>query len=169
MKALFIGRFQPFHKGHLKVIENILKDFDEVIIGIGSSQYSNTIDNPFSSEERVKMIEGSLKEEGFKQYSIVLIPDIHNPPKWVDHVLSIVSDFDVVVANNSFTQELFRKKSFKTIKTPFFNKNSFSGKTIRRQIADGENWEESVPKSVSRIIYEINGVKRIKDLFEKQV
>ena len=54
MKALFIGRFQPFHNGHLKVVQEILKEFDEVIIGIGSSKYSGTLDNPFSGEERKK-------------------------------------------------------------------------------------------------------------------
>lgn len=167
MKALFIGRFQPFHKGHLKVIQKILEDFDEVLIGIGSSQYLHTVDNPFSGEEREKMIEESLKEAGLKNYKIVLILDIHNPPKWVDHVVNIVSDFDIVITNNDFTQELFRKKGFKTINTQFFDKTNFSGKKIRKLMADGKKWEEFVPKSVSKIIHEINGVKRIKDLVKE--
>ncbi len=167
MKAIFIGRFQPFHKGHLKVIEDILKDFDEVIIGIGSSQYSHTKDNPFSGEERKKMINDSLEKKGIKDYTIVMIPDIHDPPRWVDHVTNIISGFDVVVTNNDFTQKLFRKKGFKTRSTPLFNKTSFSGKKIRRLIANDESWEEAVPKSVSKLIHQIKGVKRIKKLFEK--
>lgn len=166
MKALFIGRFQPFHKGHLKVIKKILEDFDEVIIGIGSSQYSDTFDNPFSGEERKKMIEESLNKEGIKNYEIFMIPDVHNPPNWVDHVLSIVPDFDSVVSNNEFTQKLFKKKGFNTKKTELFDKTIYSGKKIRNLIADGKKWEEFVPKSVSSMIYEINGVKRIKDLFK---
>ena len=92
MRALFIGRFQPLHNGHLKVIQQLSKDFDELIIGIGSSQYSNTLDNPFSSDERKQMIEKSLNRFNINKYNIVLIPDIHNPPKWADHVLSIFSD-----------------------------------------------------------------------------
>ena len=60
MKALFIGRFQPFHKGHLKVIKDIIKKDYRVIIGIGSSQYSHTVDNPFTSDERKKMIQETL-------------------------------------------------------------------------------------------------------------
>ena len=167
MKALFIGRFQPFHKGHLKVVQKVLKDFDGIIIGIGSSQYSHAVDNPFSGEERKKMIKESLKEIGIKNYEVVMIPDINNPPKWVDHVLDIVSDFDVVVSNNSFTQELFRKKGFEVITTELFDKEKFSGKQIRKLIAVGKKWEEFVPKSVSIIIREINGVKRIKELFEE--
>ena len=74
MKALFIGRFQPFHNGHLKVIQNSINLYDEVIIGIGSAQYSNTTDNPFTAEERKLMIERSLKKAGFGNYKIILIP-----------------------------------------------------------------------------------------------
>jgi len=167
MKVLFIGRFQPFHKGHLRVIQTILKDFDQVIIGIGSSQYSHTFDNPFSGEERKEMIDLSLKEVEIENYEIVMIPDIHNPPKWVDHVTGIISDFEFVVTNNDFTEELFRKKGFKTIRTKLFQKTNYSGRKIRELIAKGKNWEEFVPKKVTIIIKKINGVKRIKELFEE--
>ncbi|MCJ7572604.1 MAG: nicotinamide-nucleotide adenylyltransferase [Candidatus Thermoplasmatota archaeon] len=152
MKALFIGRFQPFHNGHLKAIRYLSDKYDEIIIGIGSSQYSNTIDNPFSSDERMLMIKESLKQENIINYKIILIPDIHNPPKWVDHVLSINSDFDVVVSNNDFTKQLFLEKGFKIQKTPLFNKKEYSGRVIRRKISDNESWENLVPKSCIQII-----------------
>jgi len=126
MKALFIGRFQPFHNGHLKVVESLSKDYDEVLIGIGSSQYSDTVDNPFSSDERKLMIEKSLDAIGIINYKIILIPDIHNPPKWVDHVLSICSDFDVVITNNPFTKKLFEEKNFKVVESELYNKKEFS-------------------------------------------
>jgi len=57
MIALFIGRFQPFHSGHLDAIKQISEE--EIIIGIGSSQYSKTEENPYSFEERKKMIKKS--------------------------------------------------------------------------------------------------------------
>jgi len=49
--GLIIGRFQPFHNGHLYAIKNALKKVDELVIAIGSSQYVNTEDNPFSFEK----------------------------------------------------------------------------------------------------------------------
>jgi len=55
-RALFIGRFQPFHNAHLIDIKNVLKDVDEVIIAIGSSQEKNTLENPFSYNERKQMM-----------------------------------------------------------------------------------------------------------------
>ena len=89
MKALVIGRFQPFHKGHLELLLHISKDFEKIIIGIGSSQYSNTKQNPFSGEERKKMIELALKE-WISNYETIYIPDIHDSEKWVDQHLSSV-------------------------------------------------------------------------------
>ncbi|MEM3766696.1 MAG: adenylyltransferase/cytidyltransferase family protein, partial [Candidatus Bathyarchaeia archaeon] len=31
-RGLFVGRFQPFHKGHLHVIKEILSEVDELVI-----------------------------------------------------------------------------------------------------------------------------------------
>jgi nicotinamide-nucleotide adenylyltransferase len=154
MKALFIGRFQPFHKGHLKVIQEFTNKYEEVIIGIGSSQYSNSNDNPFSSSDRIKMISESLKDKNIINYRIELIPDIHNPPKWVDHVLSIVSDFDIVITNNSFTKKLFEEKGFTVLNPPLYDKKYFSGREIRRRISKNEPWEDLVPNRVIEIIKE---------------
>jgi len=164
MKVLFIGRFQPFHNGHLKVIEYVLDKYEELIIGIGSSQYKDEPKNPFSFKERKEMIDEALKDENISNYKTIDIPDIHNPPKWVEHVLSIVSDFDFVVTNNSFTKELFEEKGFKVITTPVFNEEKFSGKVIRKKIKNNEKWEDLVPESTVKIIKKINGTKRIKNL-----
>jgi len=152
MKALFIGRFQPFHNGHFKIIKKASKKYDEVIIGIGSSQYGHTNKNPFTSNERKLMIEKSLIKIGVKNYKIMLIPDIHNPPKWVDHVLSIISDFDVVITNNNFTKQLFSEKGFVIKETPLYNKDKYSGKVIRYKIKNNEMWENLVPREVFKII-----------------
>ena len=164
MKALFIGRFQPFHIGHLKVILEASKKYKKIIIGIGSSQYCNTIDNPFTYEERKLMIDESLKNNGIKNYSIVSIPDIHNPPKWVDHVRSIISDFDIVFSNNDLTRHLFSEKGYVVKKTPLYNKEKFSGKVIRSRIRNNKTWENLVPKEVFNIIKKINGENRVKKL-----
>ena len=128
------------------------------------AQYKDTIDNPFSSDERIKMITDTLEKNKIKNFKIVLIPDIHNPPKWVNHVLSIISDFDVVLTNNSFTKSLFLEKGYKVEKTPLFNKEEFCGSNIRKRISDNEPWEKLVPSEVAKIIKENNGVERIQKL-----
>jgi len=162
MKALFIGRFQPFHLGHLLLLGRLITQYEEIIIGIGSSQYQNTYDNPFSELERKQMITQSLHAVRIHKFRIVGIPDIHNPPRWVDHVCSIVSDFNVIIANNSFTRKLFSEKGYVVKGTAFFDRKQYSGKEIRRRIIQDEPWRELVPEVVFKIITDIDGITRIK-------
>ncbi len=51
---------QPIHKGHMDVIKRILREVDEVIIGIGSAQLSHTPKDPFTAGERTMMISKAL-------------------------------------------------------------------------------------------------------------
>jgi nicotinamide-nucleotide adenylyltransferase len=162
MKALFIGRFQPFHNGHLEVIKNNFKIYSEIIIGIGSAQYKDKPENPFSAEERIDMIKKTLENQNIDNFKIVRIPDIHNPPKWVEHVKSIISDFDVVITNNSFTKKLFLEKGYEVKDTDLFNKEKYSGKEIRKRMIKNEKWENLVPDKVVSYIKEIKGIERLK-------
>lgn len=164
MRALFIGRFQPFHKGHLKIINKISKEYDKIIIAIGSSQYKDTKDNPFSADERKKMIKETLEEKKIDNYKIVLIPDIHNPPKWVDHVNKIIPDYDVFITNSDLNKKLFSEKGYKIIETPMYDRNNFSGCNIRKRIRNDDEWQDLVPKTVIDIIKDIDGIKRIKKI-----
>lgn len=164
MRALFIGRFQPFHVGHLLLLQQLSNQYDEIIIGIGSSQYHDTADNPFSFEERYQMISQSLTAVGINRYRIVSIPDIHDPPRWVDHVCSIVSKFDVVIANNPFTRKLFSKKGYVVQGTSYFDRKRYSGKEIRRRIVEDESWDDLVPAAVYKLIHDIDGINRLKKL-----
>lgn len=135
-----------------------------IIIGVGSSQYHDTAENPFSEEERKQMIMKSLESVGIRTYRIVSIPDIHNPPRWVDHVCSIVSHFDVVVANNPFTRKLFSEKGYVVKGTSYYDRKRYSGKEIRRRILEDEPWGDLVPKAVYTLIRQIDGVNRLKHI-----
>ncbi|HDO19720.1 MAG TPA: nicotinamide-nucleotide adenylyltransferase [Thermoplasmatales archaeon] len=165
MIALFIGRFQPFHMGHLRVIKEYSLLYDKIAIGIGSSQYHHTKENPFTVEERERMIRDSLKKEEIDNYEIYCIPDIHNYPKWVSHVESIVPEFDVVLARNPLTVKLFKDKGYKVIEPPQYYGNECSGSEIRKRIAEDEKWKHLVPDAVIKVIEEIGGVERIKRLY----
>ena len=167
MKALYIGCFQPFHNGHLKILQKITKKYDEIIIGIGSSQYSNTFENPFTLEERKLMIIKSLEEIDINNYRIIELPDIHNFPKWVSHVISITSDFDVVISNNPLTKRLFSNRGYIVEETQLYNRDVYSGEEIRKKIINNGNWKEALPKAVYKIIESIDGVSRLRKLSNK--
>ena len=97
--ALFIGRFQPFHNGHLYSLQKCLEIAESVIVGIGSSQTSGTQDNPWDYETRKKMIESlsaraSLRGSSLK---VVAIPDTPSDQDWLEDVKKLAGKFDVVV------------------------------------------------------------------------
>ncbi|MFA6919341.1 MAG: nicotinamide-nucleotide adenylyltransferase [Patescibacteria group bacterium] len=148
-KILFIGRFQPFHLGHLSVIKEIdaRGDVDEIIIGIGSSQYSQTDENPYNYETRKKMIEMVLPKELAKKFSIFAIPDVHENNIWVDHVKNIVGSFDEVYTGNELVRSLFADKKYLVL--PIKIKIKVSGTKIREMIKNGdEKWKELVPEEI---------------------
>jgi nicotinamide-nucleotide adenylyltransferase len=108
-KALFIGRFQPFHLGHLSALTQIAEE--HIIIGVGSSQYSDMEKNPFSFEERQSMINATLPKDK-KTYDILAIPDIHDPDNWVAHVETLVGKVDVIYTGNDTTKALFEQADY---------------------------------------------------------
>lgn len=163
MNALFIGRFQPFHLGHLKVVKDIVKNYD-IIIAIGSAQESFTIENPFTAGERYEMISDSLKEEKIRNFSIIPIIDINRYAVWVSYVVSLCPRFEIVFSNNELTKMLFSKADYKVSGTKIYDEDKYSGKEVRRRILNGEKWEELVPKKVAELIREFNGINRISAL-----
>ncbi|HZX45226.1 MAG TPA: nicotinamide-nucleotide adenylyltransferase [Candidatus Nanoarchaeia archaeon] len=153
--ALFIGRFQPFHKAHLSDVKLALKECSKVIIAIGSSQESGTKENPFTYEERREMIKDTLEAHNVSSYDIVPVPDIFNDEKWVEHVRKVVPEFDIVYTGNEFTAKLFleRKTEVRRIQLiPDINATE-----IRKRIICSKDWEELVPKEVFDYIRKING------------
>ena len=170
MNGIFIGRFQPLTHGHVYVIKKILDLYNQIKIGIGSSQLSNTKNDPFTSEERQQFILGALKKRKISpdRYKIYDIPDIFNAAKWVDHVTSIVGDFDVVFSNDDWVRELFQNKSFKVGKKITIFKKKYNATNVRNLIyEEDKTWLNLVPKEVVNLINKYNGIDRVKILYRK--
>jgi cytidyltransferase-related domain len=87
-RAFYTGRFQPYHNGHHGIIKKIAEEVDEIVIGIGSAQFSHTLEDPFTAGERVMMITRSLKELDIICY-VIPIEDINRNSLWVSHVKSM--------------------------------------------------------------------------------
>ncbi len=165
--ALFIGRFQPLHHGHIYVLRNILKSYKKVKIGIGSSQLSNTPNDPFTNAERKEFLNAAFKKRNISsnRYNIYYIPDIFNAKKWVDHVVSIVGEFDAVFSNSDWIRVLFQNKGFKVEKKITIFKNKFNASNIRRLIIKNDkSWKPLVPKEVAELIEECDVINRLKSL-----
>jgi nicotinamide-nucleotide adenylyltransferase len=165
MRGLLIGRYQPFHKGHLEVIKNILKEVDDLIIGIGSAQISHTLENPFTAGERMTMISNSLRDEGITRcLHIIPIPDVWNNALWVNHVRSLTPRFQVVYTGNALAKRLFKENGVEVREQPLFNRAKYSGTEVRRRMFIGDDWRSLVPPAVVGVINEIKGVERLGDI-----
>jgi nicotinamide-nucleotide adenylyltransferase len=149
MTALFIGRFQPFHLGHLDALKQIQEKYDVIKIGIGSSQESCTEKNPYDFETRKKMIEVSIVDLSAK-IQIFNIPDINDDEKWVSHVKEIIGDFDAVYSGNDYVLELFEKALISTNRQDF-NLN-INATIIREKIKNSGNILDYVSAGVSEVL-----------------
>lgn len=89
---VFIGRFQPFHQGHLVVVDKALKLADQVIMICGSAHQPRTVRNPWSVEEREAMIRGAVPGDDNKRLHIVPIMDAaYNDNIWLERVQAKVN------------------------------------------------------------------------------
>lgn len=161
--GLFIGRFQPFHKGHLETVRFALESVDTLVIVIGSAQKSHEARNPFTTGERISMIGPALDaaKVDAKRVLLIPVPDVDVHALWTRQVDMLVPRYDVVFANDPFTLLLFRERNIKTVEAPLHDRSRMMGTEVRRRMAQGEDWEELVPAPVAKIIREIQGVQRV--------
>jgi nicotinamide-nucleotide adenylyltransferase len=162
--TLVLGRFQPFHNGHLEMIRACASASDRLIIGIGSAQYSHSHDNPFTAGERYEMIDSTMEAEGISNYCIVPIEDLNRYSVWVSHVVSMSPPFSEVYSNNPLTRRLFSEAGYSLREAPLYSREKYSGTEVRRRILEGGDWRSLVPSAVAEVIDSIDGVERIREI-----
>ena len=73
--GVYIGRFEPFHNGHLHIVEHALKLANKLIIIIGSHNKPIDWKNPWTSAERIAMIRNSLTPEQLERVHFQTVED----------------------------------------------------------------------------------------------
>ena len=165
-RGLFVGRFQPFHLGHLHAVRHILSEVDEAVIVIGSAQYSHRLDNPFTAGERVMMVRKTLDEAKISpsKYWIIPIRDMHVHMMWVAEVKGYTPTFECVFTNEPLTRRLFMEAGFPVKAIPFNNRHVYLATEVRERMLKGKSWKELVARNVAEYIEKIDGVGRLQDL-----
>jgi len=147
--SLFVGRWQPFHNGHKKLIETVLKKKKPVIVAIRDTEISNK--NPYTVSERWKMIQKALHRYG-ELVKIIVIPDIDEICYGRDVGYAIRRiDLDTKTEGISGTKTRIKNQTTKPI--IWLTGQSESGKTtlakalapmIGGVVLDGEDMRESI-------------------------
>ncbi len=149
--CVFIGRFQPFHNGHLMVIKGMAKLCEQVVIVIGSAQEHDTKENPYTAAQRKDMIQRTLQTEDLiPKYNIEFreVDDYKDDAEWTDKVCSQCGQIGAVWTGDNLTKECFEKKGIevKEIKEV----PGISGTEIRAKIAaEDDSWKDQVPVDVA--------------------
>ena len=164
MDGLLIGRFQPFHLGHLDAVLFGLSRVENLFICIGSSNKSNERKNPFSAEERREMIVTSIEPSIADRIKIFDVPDVGDHEKWTFEIDKTVPKYDIVFTNDEFTRTLFEKREISVISVVLKDREKFSGTGIRNLITYDRNWRDLVPQGTRNVLDNINAKERLQNL-----
>ena len=89
----------------IDAIKEVLGQVDELVIVIGSAQYSHTLNNPFTAGERLVMVRHALQEADvdLSKVWIVPVPDVHLHMLWVSAVEGYTPKFNALYSNEPLT------------------------------------------------------------------
>lgn len=120
--AIFIGRYQPYHYGHIELIQQKLNEGVPALIMVRDIAPDEK--NPFTTEQTVEMIEKYHSSKG-DDVKVIIIPDIE----------SVNYGRGVGYEINEFT--------------PPDNIGFISATKIRESISTGDdNWKSMVDESI---------------------
>ena len=120
-KALFPGKFQPPHLGHIQTLMKLYPDYDEIIVGISE-------DKPqIISPENVKEIFVSVLKY-LPKFKVVLIKGTLTKKE----TLEGLPEFDILVTGNDIVVKWAKEKGLKTAFVPRSKGIGYSGTEIRK-------------------------------------
>jgi nicotinamide-nucleotide adenylyltransferase len=172
MPALFIGRFQPPHLGHIQAIKDALKTEDRLYIGVGSAENNYRPQNPFTFSERYIMIESALDAEGIprEKYAILPVRNINNYALWCSHVELCIPPFSKVYTGSDTVQRLFEDHN-KNLKNPHqiiqIKKTlDISSTKVRELMLKDGGHEKLIHKSTAELLKKWDTIVRLKEIRE---
>ncbi len=164
IRALFVGRFQPFHLGHLECVKKILSENEEVAIVIGSAQENFTAENPFTVGERMEIIRTALAREGLERNAIIVpVPDTNESAIWAKRVLSYCPKITgPAYSNNAWTTLLLKKEGIEARSLPDYR--GINATKVRALMRENRKWEPFIPGEAARFIRENKLDLRVREL-----
>jgi nicotinamide-nucleotide adenylyltransferase len=158
------------HKGHLDGIQQAIEQgITQVLIGVGSSNKEFTAENPFTYEERKKMIELSAHHLLQNiQIEIVPVPDVGDNERWKEYLLKELPPFQYVISGNAWVQEIFKSSGKEII--PLTVREMIKGSTIREQLArrDMQGLHNALSEETLSFLEQIQASKRLQEIFKKE-
>jgi nicotinamide-nucleotide adenylyltransferase len=166
VRGLFVGRFQPFHLGHLAVLRELraLRPESPLLVGVGTAQSSHTPENPFTAGERIEMVLRAVEEARLEGILPVPLLDIDRHSLWVRYLVSLLPRFETVYTNNPLTRLLFETEGYAVAAPTLVDREHLEGTRIRAEMVAGDAWTARVPPAVREYLESIRGPERLRVL-----
>ena len=167
---ILLGRFQPFHRGHAWLLEQALSHPDcpkelPVRIALGSANQPEDLANPWSAEEREQMVRAWVAAKAPHEEArveVVAIPDIDDPPNWVEHASRYHGGPGIMFTSDAPTAELYAAADWPVVNVELTRREDYEGwrirdtlqmlSTVSEHVVSLEVACATIPESVSRLI-----------------
>jgi bifunctional NMN adenylyltransferase/nudix hydrolase len=93
--VILIGRFQPPHNAHLEIIKRCTPLTDRLVIIAGSAHQPRTYKNPFTFDERARMIKNAAAGLNMQIYVEPNTDTIYNDQAWAVRIQSIHNKYQL--------------------------------------------------------------------------
>jgi len=168
---LYIGRFQPFHKGHANAILQIFEKYPnlkKLYIGIGSAEDNYLPKNPLTSSERFQIIESALEELKIpaEKWAIVPIRNIDHYAMWTNHVAQYIPPFEIIASGSLIVQQLFYNADKKYEILYLVKNTKISATQIRNNYVLGKSSEEFLLNTTKELLDIFNFSERMRVISE---
>ena len=159
MDGMLVGRFQPFHLGHLHAVRYALGRADRLWLLIGSAGAPADGRNPFTAAERRRMILDSVESD---RMSVFEVPDCGDHSRWADSISELVPPFGAVFTNDGRTRHVYERRGVEVLPVPFEDRGRLSGTRVRELMASGGDWKTLVPEGARAVLEEIGAAGRLR-------
>ncbi|MDP3608647.1 MAG: adenylyltransferase/cytidyltransferase family protein [Nitrosomonas sp.] len=164
--ACIHGRFQPFHLGHANYLQECIKLWPNVLVGLaaptpvkntapGVEHRATAIANPLTYTERVILIRAALNDLDVPQTNIEFLPFPIDEPESIKYILP-QSVLCVTTKLYEWNEEKIRrlnKAGYNTFVLEECIKFDFNGSLIRQYIIENNSaWKDMVLPSVAQLL-----------------
>lgn len=164
--GLFIGRFQPFHLGHLSAIKQGLDQCEKIILVIGSANRNFSVDNPLSLSERKQIVELVIQKENLQSKVSCLSSLDDNPDNlaWTETMIQSLPPFEVVIGNNALVTVLTEYMGYAQFHPHLTKREILQGVMIRKRVIESKKWQDRVSEYTLPLLEQFGFEKRLKNL-----
>ena len=163
-----MGRYQPFHLGHMALAEQAMAECEDVIIAVTSAQYNYLEKDPFTAGERIEMIRNAMRDSGADpgRYMILGLENQHNVATWPSYLKVALPSFQRVYSGNPYVAMLLEDQGIEVVRPRMLDRERFNATALRLMMTRGGDWKSRVPPAVARFIESVGGEDRVRTILD---